>query len=209
MKNIKLSFPIIAAILVIVGGGLLLALANSKKKEEQVKLPLLVEEFGDYECPACGAFHPIVNEIKEKYKDQIDFQFKHFPLITIHPRAYESSIAAEAAREQGKFAEYSDLLYKNQDKLQKEDLVKYAKELGLDVTKFEADMAKAEIKARVDADMAEGDSRNVSATPTFYINGEKVVFVSNSDEGPQQKLERIINEKLELGKKQAEQAKSE
>ena len=141
--------------------------------------------------------------MREEFGSDVEFVYRHFPLTTTHEFAYGAAVASEAARNQGKFEEYHDKLFENQEKLTKEDLEKYALELGLDVEKFKADIENPETKARVDADIAEGDARSVSSTPTFFVNGEMVRLTSSSSESPDQKLKRTIRELVDKAKAQA------
>src|SRR6185436_7834088 len=103
--------------------------ATKGSPQAQVK----VEEFGDFECPACGGAHPLIKGLQEKYGDRVLWTFYEYPLVSIHPYAFNAALAAECANDQGKFWEYHDKLYENQEKLHNGDLYNYAQELGLDV----------------------------------------------------------------------------
>lgn len=159
---------------ILVAGLLIVGLVVFFKPEpEPITLPLKIEEFSDFQCPACAAYTEGVDEIA-KY-DDVEFTFKHFPLTQIHDRAYSASVASEAAREQDKFMEYHDVIFANQPNFSDEELIKYAEEIELDVEKFTDDYENnQDLKDRVDNDMAEGTERGVNSTPTFYVNGEKL-----------------------------------
>ncbi len=201
MKNISSTAIIIVSI--VIGLVFLLVLANSAKQSvKPVTLPVTVEEWGDFQCPACGAYYSVVKNLKTEFGSDLKVVFKHFPLTTIHQYAYDAALASEAAREQGQFDAYHDKLYENQDHLTTDDLVKYATDLKLDVTKFKADMASAVIKARVDADVSEGNNRGIGATPTFYVDGTIVVLSSSNNESPDKILERLIKEEIDKAKAQ-------
>jgi protein-disulfide isomerase len=131
-----------------------------------------IVEFSDFQCPACGSAQPVVKDIIAEYGDKILFVYRHFPIITAHPYALKAAEAAEAAGEQGKFWEYHDVLFENQEELKDDDLKKYAKEIGLDMKKFENALKTGKFKDKVTADMDDGDKFGVSATPTFFVNGE-------------------------------------
>jgi len=137
-------------------------------------------EYGDYQCPYCGVFHPIVKEIVEKYSDKISFQFRHFPLSQIHENAQAAARAAEAADKQGKFWEMHNMLFANQQAWAKSPSAatvfeSYAKQLGLDAAKFKKDFASSAVNTRINADKAEFNKTKLTAsTPTFIINGKKV-----------------------------------
>lgn len=138
-----------------------------------------LQEFGDFQCPVCGQYFPILKEIKQKYGDDITFQFSHFPLDSIHPNARGASRAAESAGNQGKFFEMHDLLYENQQAWSNSSNAKsifdaYAKQLNLDMTKYEADYISELTNDIINADINLGKSKNVTGTPTFYLNGRQL-----------------------------------
>lgn len=137
-------------------------------------------EFGDFQCPACAQFHPKVKEILEHYKGNKDFNFvfRNFPL-TQHKNAPISAEAAEAAGEQGKYWEMHDKLYEAQNEWSESSnpldiFAGYAQQLGLNVDQFKNDVANSKFKALIDADQADGVKLKVNATPTFYLNGQKL-----------------------------------
>jgi protein-disulfide isomerase len=128
-------------------------------------------EYGDYECPYCGAAFPIVKAIQKRLGKRLRHVFRHFPLTNAHPHAASAAEAAEAAAAQGKFWEMHDTLYEHQDALEVEDLLEYATELGLDVARFGDDMGEHRHAARVREDFTSGVRSGVNGTPTFFING--------------------------------------
>lgn len=132
-------------------------------------------EFGDYECPYCGAEEPIVRELLQAYPTQLRLVFKNFPLTSIHPYAQGAAIAAECAQAQGLFWPMHDLLMQNQTALQSQNLPTYAAQAGLDVTTWQACLTTAAPAQAVAADVTLGTSLGVSGTPTFFINGQEVV----------------------------------
>ena len=136
-------------------------------------------EYGDFQCPACAQYYPILKQVYEKYKDQVTFQFRHFPLVQIHKNAFVASRAAEAAGNQGKFWEMHDALYENQQSWAEANnpntyFDSYAKELNLDITKFQQDMASQATNDKINADLAEAKKTGASSTPTFVLNGKKL-----------------------------------
>lgn len=140
---------------------------------------VILTEWGDFQCPACAQYYPLVKQLKEEYGDKVGIRFRHFPLQTIHQNALISSRAAEAAALQDKFFEMHDLLYENQNAwAQSSDptdiFVGYADQLELDTAKFEKDMKSNAVNQKVRADLAEANKRGYSSTPTFDINGEKI-----------------------------------
>lgn len=147
-------------------------------------------EYGDYQCPGCGGMYPKVKTLTEKYKGQLAFVFRNFPLTTMHPNARAAAAAAEAAGLQDKYWEMHDKLYENQsawkditDLTQRTNFfVDYAKQLGLDTTKFAADMAGTQVNQKINYDLALGRKDGVNGTPSFYINGTVVDQSTWSDE---------------------------
>ncbi len=136
-------------------------------------------EFGDFQCPACRSYYPVMKQVKDKYGDQIKFQFRHFPLVQIHQNAMVAHRAAEAAGRQGKFWEMHDLLYERQQGWQSSSnptviMEDYAAELGLNIDQFKADFASASVNDTIQADIKAGQALGASSTPTFVLNGKKL-----------------------------------
>lgn len=138
-----------------------------------------VVEYGDFQCPACRSYYPITTQLKEKYGDQIKFQFRHFPLVQIHKNAMIAHRAAEAAGRQGKFWDMHDLLYERQQAWEGSTnptaiMEDYAAELGLNIDQFKTDFASESVNATISADIKAGQALGANSTPTFFINGVKV-----------------------------------
>jgi protein-disulfide isomerase len=133
--------------------------------------PVTLVEYGDYECPYCGAAYPIVKELQARVGDALRFVFRNFPISTSHPHAEQAAEAAEAAAAQGRFWEMHDHLYEHQRRLEDDDLRGYAAELGLDVDRFLAELAQHAYAERVREDFMSGVRSGVNGTPTFYVNG--------------------------------------
>jgi protein-disulfide isomerase len=136
-------------------------------------------EYGDFQCPACTAYHPLVKAVIEKYKSDISFQFVSFPLTSIHQNAMAAHRAAEAANMQGKYWEMHDLLYTNSQAWSRASntttvFESFAQQLGLDVPKFKQDAASSTVNGIINADLAKGKKLNISSTPTFFLNGKKI-----------------------------------
>jgi len=130
-------------------------------------------EYGDYECPFCGAAYPIVKQVQETMGERLRFVFRNFPITTAHPHAEQAAEAAEAAAAQGQFWPMHDLLYENQRHLETDDLIAYASRLGLDVSRFQRELADHVHAARVREDFMSGVRSGVNGTPTFSIDGER------------------------------------
>jgi protein-disulfide isomerase len=136
-------------------------------------------EYGDFQCPACYQFFPIVKQVKATYGDQITFQFRHFPLSQVHKFALLAARAGEAAGMQGKFFEMHDMLYTGQQVWSNSSnptkiFEEYAKQLGLNVDQFRSDMESERVNDIVQADVAEGTKKGYDSTPSFEINGKKI-----------------------------------
>jgi protein-disulfide isomerase len=128
-------------------------------------------EYGDYECPYCGAAYPIIKEVQARMGARLRFVFRNFPIATSHPHAEQAAEAAEAAAAQGRFWEMHDLLYENQKRLRDDDLRGYAEKLGLDIDLFDRELVEHVHTARVHEDFMSGVRSGVNGTPTFYIDG--------------------------------------
>ncbi len=141
-------------------------------------------EYGDLQCPACGAYYPIIKQLETQYSAKVTFQFRHFPLNTIHPNAFAAARAAEAAGKQGKFFEMHDMLYENQQTWASASnpltfFEDYATQLSLNVEQFRKDSASSEINSIINADIKAGQAIGANSTPTFVLNGKKI------DQNPQ------------------------
>jgi protein-disulfide isomerase len=152
-----------------------------------------IVEFMDFECPFCARVRPTIDQILKTYGDQVRVVFKHYPL-PIHPQAPGAAQAAEAAHAQGKFWEMHDLLFENQRQLGDAQYDAWAKEIGLDVARFDHDRASKDVKDRIDRDEKEGDQVGVSGTPAFYINGR---YLSGAQ--PFAAFKRMIDQELGKG----------
>jgi protein-disulfide isomerase len=135
--------------------------------------PVTLLEFGDYECPYCGAAHPIVRRVQQRIGDRMRFVFRHFPLVQVHPHAETAAEAAEAAGAQGMFWEMYDALFEHQYALDDLHLIEYATEIGLDVARFQLEVASHVHAARVREDYLSALRSGANGTPTFFINGQR------------------------------------
>src|SRR6202043_2599481 len=130
-------------------------------------------EYGDYECPYCGAAHPVVKALQRHFGKDLRFVYRHFPLSQVHPHAEHAAEAAEAAGAQGKFWEMHDLLFDNQRALGDHDLLRYAAQAGADPTEVADALVARTYRGRVREDFMSGVRSGVNGTPSFFINGEK------------------------------------
>lgn len=152
--------------------------------------PITIVEFSDFQCPFCGRVVGTMKEVEKEYGEKVRLVFKHLPLA-MHSKAPQAHAASVAAANQGRFWEMHDLIFSNQRELSKEKYMEYAKQLGLDVDRFEKDMESPETKKRIDSDVAEATRLGVTGTPGFFINGK---FTSGAK--PFSEFKRMIDQEL-------------
>ena len=150
-----------------------------------------VVEFSDFECPFCKRANGTMASLLEKYSGKIKLVYRDFPLETIHPLARGAAEAARCARDGGKFWEYHDVLFAESPKLAREDLKRYAVQVGLDAGKFDACLASGVNSAGVQSDIDEGQRLGITATPVFFINGRSVKGAQ-----PAETFARVIDDEL-------------
>ena len=156
-------------------------------------------EFGDFQCPACKAYHPIITGVLAAYKDKsFSLMFKHFPLTSAHKNAFLAAMAAEAAGAQGKFFAMHDILYERQDEWAqlpagqaRDKFISYASELALDQEKFQKDLENKDLEGKIRANQDEGINNGVSGTPTFFLNNKIIQNPRSVDE-----FKRLIEEEF-------------
>jgi len=167
-------------------------------------------EYSDFQCPACAQFAPIVEALMADYGDQLRFEYKHYPLMQIHPNAEPAARAAEAAGQQGKFFEYHDVLFAKQSEwgataIPGAFFAKYAGELGLDVEQFTRHQRSSVLQQNVRAHAAEARELGLTGTPTFFLNGERMQFQTYQDFTDQIKsalgieVEAVVEPEVEFG----------
>lgn len=134
--------------------------------------------FTDFECPACSSTYPVLKSVIAEFGSLVRLTIRDFPLTGIHDHAFNSARAANAAHKQGKYFEYKELLYKNQESLDNESLFKLAERLGLDRKRFVSDFHEKKSSDEVLKDMKDGESYGVTGTPTIFVNGVRVRALS-------------------------------
>jgi protein-disulfide isomerase len=154
--------------------------------------PVTLVEFSDFQCPFCQRVMPTLKRLKEAYGDRIRIVWKDFPLTEIHPEAFKAAEAGNCAHEQGKFWEFHDVMFGNQQALQPESLKKYAADLGLNVTTFATCLDTAKHNDRVQAQMGVGNSLGVTSTPATFVNGRLVTGAQ-----PYEVFAAIIDDELQ------------
>src|SRR5271154_4611155 len=130
-------------------------------------------EYGDYQCPHCGRAYPMIKNIQRKMGGDLRFVFRNFPISEIHPDAFNSAVATEAAGLQHKFWEMHDIIFENQQELGMKELFIYAKTIGLDLERFKSDIQMEALANKVEADFESGALSGVNGTPTFFINKKR------------------------------------
>ncbi len=133
--------------------------------------PAKLVEYGDYQCPYCGDAFPIIKQVCQAMGDRLCFAFRNFPLADIHQYALQAAEAAEAAGAQGKFWQMHDMLFENQPNLNYGHLQAYARLIGLDLERFERELANHTYLPRIREDFNSGIRSGVQGTPTFFVNG--------------------------------------
>jgi protein-disulfide isomerase len=171
-----------------------------EKPNVKVSSPVVLEEYGDYQCPPCGMLYPVLKDIEHEYGKQLQVVFHHFPLTKIHKNAMNAARAAEAARNQGKFWEMHDRLYRNQNAWKDLDdpralFIQYAQELGLNADRFTRDLASPEVEQRIAADMQKGSSVGVTGTPTVFIEGQMLLYEKTTPDGLRQGINYMLQRK--------------
>lgn len=194
LNSMSKTFWAIIAVIIVLFGGILFfrgddanAPSSSNSNAEPTKHTagngtsgVTLVEYADFQCPFCAQYYPLVKEVKQKYNDQITFQFRHLPLVSIHQNAFAAARAAEAADAQGKFWEMHDALYERQGEWSTSSkslniFSGYAQQLGLDVDKFKQDFASTKANDAVNADIREFDkTKQAKSTPTFFLEGKKI-----------------------------------
>jgi protein-disulfide isomerase len=144
-------------------------------------------EFGDFQCPACGAYEPLVRKVLADHKDTLAVVFRHFPLTQIHQNALLAAKASEAAGLQGKFWEMHDMLYDKQGEWSatlnaRDFMISYAKVLKLDTQKFSTDLGSDAIEKKVLAEYQEGVKLGLMGTPTFFLNGKQLTDIKSAQD---------------------------
>ncbi len=162
--------------------------------------PVVIEEFGDFECPPCGLLHPLIKEIEQEYGNKLSVVFRHNPLTQMHKHAYDAARAAEAAGLQGKFWEMHDMIYEKQAEWDvapdsRAVFTGYARTLSLDVDRFTRDMVGDIASSRVMLDMRRAKSMGVTGTPTLFLNGKMLPAEQMTREGLRSAINAALKEK--------------
>jgi len=205
-----LPFVIITAVLVAAIGAGFLMFRSSQPQPPAIPPPaggsvatpnglvskgaVIIEEFGDYQCPPCGLLHPVLKTLKSEYGARIQVVFRHFPL-QFHNHALDASYAAAAAGLQGKFWEMHNLLYENQSVWSQVGdfrpiLINFASQIGLDIPRFTRDIDGLQVMTMVREDTQRGNARGVNSTPTVFINDQLISDLTIEN------LRKEINQRL-------------
>ncbi len=208
MKNPWVIVLILA--IVLIGGSIFYSNSVSEKNNEGIEfkphlmgnLDSAVElvEYSDFQCPACGAFQPYLDDVLAQHDGEIKFEYRNFPL-PMHPQAEPAARAAEAAAQQDAFFPFAALLFKNQEVWSKApnatvNFIEYATELGLDIDQFKRQMNAPAVRDKVKSDRQAASSLGLTGTPTFFLNGQKMTITSYDDFKNQ--VEAAINPSVEF-----------
>jgi protein-disulfide isomerase len=204
-----LPFVIIAAVLVAAVSGGFLMFRSAQPQSPTTPTPaggsvatskgvVTIDEYGDYQCPPCGALHPIIKTLKGEYGDRIQFAFHHFPLTQLHSHALEASYAAAAAGLQGKFWEMHNMLYEKQSEWSEVGdfrpiVLEFARKIGLDLPRFTRDIDGIQVVTIVSEDMQRGALLGVNGTPTVFINSQLIHSDNFSAEGLRKEINRRLS----------------
>ncbi|HKQ91251.1 MAG TPA: thioredoxin domain-containing protein [Blastocatellia bacterium] len=204
-----LPFVIIAAVLVAAVGGGFMMFRSAQPQSPTTPTPaggsvatskgvVTIDEYGDYQCPPCGALHPIIKTLKGEYGDRIQFAFHHFPLTQLHSHALEASYAAAAAGLQGKFWEMHNMLYEKQSEWNEVGdfrpiVLEFARKIGLDLPRFTRDIDGLQVVTVVSEDMQRGALLGVNGTPTVFINSQLIHSDNFSTEGLRKEINRRLS----------------
>lgn len=175
------------------------AAAADEASKGKANAPVVIYEFADFQCPFCSKVPGVIKELEKAYPDQIRFVYRHYTLPS-HAQAPKAAEASQCAGEQGKFWEFYDHLYANQAHLEVADLKKVAVTLKLDTKKFDGCLDSSKFAKRVAEDRETGDQLGISGTPTFFINGLKMVGAL-----PIEQLKQVIDAELMLIKQKQAQ----
>jgi protein-disulfide isomerase len=152
-----------------------------------------IVKFSDYQCPFCAQSAPLVDQMLAAYPKDVNFVYKQFPLTSIHPQAMGASKAAVAAGKQGKFWEMHALIFENMRSLSPEKFKELAQKLNLDMAQFDKDLNSPEVAAQVDTEMKQARAADVTGTPTFFVNGKRLM--NRSPEGFKQMIDDALKAK--------------
>src|SRR5438094_1810873 len=155
------------------------------------KAPVVIVEFSDFQCPYCQSVEATLKNLLAKYEGRVSLAYRDLPLREIHPQAELAAEASRCAAEQGKFWEYHDLLFQNQNKLNREGLVEQARNLKLDDKQFDSCLSSDKYKAQIEQDRQLGLKAGITGTPGFFINGNTM-----SGDLPQETFEKFIDGEL-------------
>jgi protein-disulfide isomerase len=150
-------------------GGVIPPLSDRDHVQGSINAPIILMNYGDYQCPQSGQAHIAIKTMQQRLGDQFCLIFRHFPQPNVHPQSRRTAESAEAANAQGKFWQMHDLLFEHQQNLSDADLVKYANQIGLDIPQFLRELAEHLHAERVQEDIESGHVSGITETPTCYI----------------------------------------
>lgn len=193
-KTISILFVIA---IILTGSGMGTEATAQGSSAESISVTLT--EYSDYQCPACGYFHPIVKKLKDKFGERLQLKLKFYPLNS-HQFAALAARAAQAAKNQGKFREMHNMLFENQkhwsSSINPAPIFEgYAKKIGLDMKQFRNDLNAAETQKAVMEEKQEGRAKGVNSTPTFFIDGQPLEKLPRTYAQFEKVIQKHLNEK--------------
>src|SRR5262245_49346118 len=170
------------------------------KPNLKVSSAVVLEEYGDYQCPPCGQLYPEIKQIEKEYGNQVQIVFHHFPLTKLHKNALLAARAAEAARNQNRFWEMHDQLYRNQKQWADSDdarsvLISYAQQLNLNAERFTRDLDSNQVEQRISADIQRGSALGVTGTPTVFLDTHLLRYEATNADGLRRGINLLLTSK--------------
>lgn len=169
---------------------------DATNSAEKAQKSVTLVEYGDLQCPACKAYHPIVKGLISAFPEQLKFVYKNFPLSALHPNAMNAAIASEAVNKQNKYFEFTDILYDHQEEWASlpdpsSKFEEYVKSLGLDLAKYKEDLKDPELPKLIESHRSEGINNGVTGTPTFFLDGNRIDTPSSLED-----FKKLISDEL-------------
>lgn len=169
------------------GTALSVAVGSGDRSKGEATAPHTLVEYSDFQCPACKAYEPMIQQLVKENPDKVRLVYRHYPLRSIHPNAQAGAEAAEAANKQGKFWEMHDMLFNTQTDWSslrdpRGKFEEYARSLGLNVEQFKTDSKSNEVRDKIDADYLSGTQSGVQGTPTFFLDGKMITSPQSYEE---------------------------
>lgn len=170
-----------ATIIILLAGGLFWLFFQNEESEEVLQPQVTLTQYGDFQCPSCAAFLPMIKELQVLHGEKLKYEFKHFPNERTHPLSVSAAMASEAAKQQDKFYEYHDILFENQKEWYQSEnpetyFLEYARQIGLNEDEFSVDSIATSTMELVLKEKQEAEDLGARVVPTFYLDNEQITF---------------------------------